>query len=92
MAELNRLIAKGTIPCPNLILYGRGIQLIYSISGGAAPIMGYKAQYITNHFIKALMHVDVDGACSDLSRGFWCKKSKRFVVELNFMLLNQRDH
>ncbi|EOQ05348.1 hypothetical protein [Bacillus cereus] len=70
MAELNRLIAKGTIPCPNLILYGRGIQLIYSISGGAAPIMGYKAQYITNHFIKALMHVGADGACSDLSRVF----------------------
>ncbi|MEH7150267.1 replication protein [Bacillus thuringiensis] len=70
MEELNRLVAKGKIPCPNVTLHGRGIQLIYSISGGAAPIMGYKAQYITNHFIKALMHLGADGACSDLSRVF----------------------
>ncbi|MED2749002.1 AsnC family protein [Bacillus thuringiensis] len=70
MEELNRVIAKGTIPCPNVTLHGRGMQLIYSISGGAAPIMGYKAQYITNHFIKSLMHLGADGACSDLSRVF----------------------
>ncbi|MEI4617614.1 AsnC family protein [Bacillus cereus] len=70
MEELNRLIAKGTIPCPNVTLYGRGMQLIYSISGGAAPIMGYMAQYITNNLIKALMHLGADGACSDLSRVF----------------------
>ena len=35
MEELNRLIAKGAIPCPNVTLYGRGMQLIYSISGGS---------------------------------------------------------
>ncbi|MEW4153011.1 AsnC family protein [Bacillus thuringiensis] len=70
MGELNRLIVKGTIPCPNVTLYGRGMQLIYSISGGAAPIMGYMAQYITNNLIKSLMHVGADGACSDLSRVF----------------------
>ncbi|MDM8365802.1 AsnC family protein [Bacillus thuringiensis] len=70
MEELNRLIAKGTIPCPNVTLYGRGMQLIYSISGGAAPIMGYMAQYITNNLIKSLMHLGADGACSDLSRVF----------------------
>ncbi|QDZ76643.1 AsnC family protein [Bacillus cereus] len=68
--ELNRLIAKGTIPCPNVTLHGRGMQLIYSISGGAAPVMGYMAQYITNNLIKSLMHVGADGACSDLSRVF----------------------
>ena len=62
MEELNRLIAKGAIPCPNVTLYGRGMQLIYSIS--ERPVMGYKAQYITNHFIKALMHLGADGACS----------------------------
>ncbi|PFT89352.1 replication protein [Bacillus thuringiensis] len=70
MEELNRLIAKGTIPCPNVTLHGRGMQLIYSISGGAAPIMGYMAQYITNNLIKSLMHIGADGACSDLSRVF----------------------
>ncbi|WP_240514809.1 AsnC family protein, partial [Bacillus cereus] len=70
MEQLNRLIAKGTIPCPNVTLYGRGMQLIYSISGGAAPIMGYMAQYITNNLIKSLMHLGADGACSDLSRVF----------------------
>ncbi|MBG9508340.1 replication protein [Bacillus thuringiensis] len=70
MEELTRLIAKGTIPCPNLMLHGRGMQLLYSISGGAAPIMGYMTQYITNNLIKSLMHLGADGACSDLSRVF----------------------
>ncbi|MGQ3740944.1 AsnC family protein, partial [Bacillus sp. Fil] len=55
MEELNRLIAKGTIPCPNVTLHGRGMQLIYSISGGTAPVMGYMAQDITNNLIKSLM-------------------------------------
>ncbi|MCQ6331825.1 AsnC family protein, partial [Bacillus cereus] len=45
-------------------------QLIYSISGGAAPIMGYMALYITNNLIKSLMHIGADGACSELSRVF----------------------
>ncbi|MDM8365989.1 AsnC family protein [Bacillus thuringiensis] len=70
MEELNRLIARGTIPCPNVTLHGRGMQLIYSISGGAAPVMRYMAQYITNNLIKSLMHLGADGACSDLSRVF----------------------
>ncbi|OQR53431.1 AsnC family protein, partial [Bacillus sp. CDB3] len=68
--EIYRLVAKGAIPCPNLMLHGRGAQLIYSISGGSAPQMGYMAQYITNNLIKTLLHVGADGACSDLSRVF----------------------
>ncbi|UWJ21250.1 AsnC family protein [Bacillus cereus] len=68
--QLNQYIYSGKIPCPNLVMQGRGIQLIYSISGGAAPQMAYLTQYITNHFIKILMPLGADGACSDLSRVF----------------------
>ena len=70
MKQLEDMVYSGVLPCPNLIMYGRGIQLVYSISGGAAPQMGYKAQYITNNFVKMLMPLGADGACSDLSRVF----------------------
>lgn len=66
--NLQDCIAEGLLPCPNLVMYGRGIQLIYTVQGGAAPQMAFLSQYITNHFIKMLMPLGADGSCSDLSR------------------------
>ncbi|MES5957516.1 AsnC family protein [Bacillus fungorum] len=66
--NLQDFIAEGMLPCPNLVMYGRGMQLIYTVQGGAAPQMAFLSQYITNHFIKMLMPLGADGACSDLSR------------------------
>lgn len=68
--QIQKYIYEGHIPCPNLVMQGRGVQLIYSIAGGAAPQMGYMSQYITNHFIKMLVPLGADGSCSDLSRVF----------------------
>ncbi|HDR4568999.1 AsnC family protein [Bacillus paranthracis] len=66
--NLQDFIAEGMLPCPNLVMYGRGMQLIYTVQGGAAPQMAFLSQYITNHFIKMLMPLGADGSCSDLSR------------------------
>ncbi|XLP21887.1 AsnC family protein [Bacillus toyonensis] len=66
--NLQDCIGEGLLPCPNLVMYGRGMQLIYTVQGGAAPQMAFLSQYITNHFIKMLMPLGADGACSDLSR------------------------
>lgn len=66
--NLQDCIAEGMLPCPNLVMYGRGMQLIYTVQGGAAPQMAFLSQYITNHFIKMLMPLGADGSCSDLSR------------------------
>ncbi|MEK3933636.1 AsnC family protein [Bacillus sp. FSL R7-0642] len=66
--NLQDCIAEGLLPCPNLVMYGRGMQLIYTVQGGAAPQMAFLSQYITNHFIKMLMPLGADGSCSDLSR------------------------
>ncbi|OUB50125.1 MarR family transcriptional regulator [Bacillus thuringiensis] len=88
MKQLEDMVYSGVLPCPNLIMYGRGIQLVYSISGGAAPQMGYMAQYITNNFVKMLMSLGADGACSDLSRVFrlphsiHSKTGKQITVDL----------
>ncbi|PER25385.1 replication protein [Bacillus cereus] len=66
--NLQDCIAEGLLPCPNLVMYGRGMQLIYTVQGGAAPQMAFLSQYITNHFVKMLMPLGADGSCSDLSR------------------------
>ncbi|MGH0951305.1 AsnC family protein [Bacillus mycoides] len=66
--NLQDCIAEGLLPCPNLVMYGRGMQLIYTVQGGAAPQMAFLSQYITNHFIKMLLPLGADGSCSDLSR------------------------
>ncbi|MGE6504494.1 AsnC family protein [Bacillus wiedmannii] len=68
ISNLQDCIAEGLLPCPNLVMYGRGMQLIYTVQGGAAPQMAFLSQYITNHFIKMLMPLGADGSCSDLSR------------------------
>jgi len=42
LEEIKQLIIKGKIPNPNLVIFsGRGLQLVYSISGGAAPAMAF---------------------------------------------------
>lgn len=86
--QLHDFVYSGFLPCPNIIMNGRGVQLVYSISGGAAPQMAYLTQYITNHFVKMLMPLGADGSCSDLSRVFRLpysthgKTGKQITVDL----------
>lgn len=86
--QLHDLVYSQSLPCPNIIMNGRGVQLVYSISGGAAPQMAYLTQYITNHLVKMLMPLGADGSCSDLSRVFRLpysthgKTGKQITVDL----------
>lgn len=71
LEEINRLILKGTIPNPNLVIFsGRGLQLLYSISGGASPKMAFLSQYITAQFIAELRHLGADTQGTDVTRVF----------------------
>lgn len=71
LEEVKRLIHKGTVPNPNLIIFsGRGIQLIYSISGGASPKMAFLTQYITTQFISEFRHIGADTSATDVTRVF----------------------
>lgn len=71
LEEVKRLIFEGKIPNPNLILLsGRGIQLIYSISGGASPKMAFLSQYITAQYIAILQHLGADTSATDVTRVF----------------------
>lgn len=66
--EIKSLVYQGKIPNPNLLIYsGRGVQLIYSISGGASPKMAYLSQYITTQYIAQLKHLGSD-SLSDVTR------------------------
>jgi Helix-turn-helix domain of resolvase len=66
--ELQALIVSNTIPEPNLVLTSRGIQLFYSINGGAAPNMSWLSNFITEQYISKLRHIGADSNAKDLSR------------------------
>ncbi|MEH7440504.1 helix-turn-helix domain-containing protein [Neobacillus drentensis] len=71
LEEIKRLITKGSIPNPNVVIFsGRGLQLLYSISGGASPKMSFLSQYITAQFISELRHLGADTSGTDVTRVF----------------------
>jgi hypothetical protein len=71
LEEIKRLIFKSAIPNPNVIMFsGRGLQLLYSISGGASPKMAFLSQYITAQFISELRHLGADTTGTDVTRVF----------------------
>src|SRR5699024_2083845 len=66
--EINVLVLENKIPEPNLVLTSRGIQLIYSISGGASPKIAWLVSFITEQLISKLKHLGADSNAKDLSR------------------------
>lgn len=71
--QLVELIAHSKIPNPNLVINsGNGVQLIYSIYGGAAPTNEIKwlVSYITAELTGTLKHLGADFQCIDLARVF----------------------
>ncbi|MGG0476201.1 AsnC family protein [Priestia aryabhattai] len=71
LEEIKQLIIKGSIPNPNVVIFsGRGLQLLYSLSGGASPKMAFLSQYITAQFIAALRHLGADTTATDVTRIF----------------------
>lgn len=68
---LKESVAKGEIPNPNLVIWsGNGLQLIYSIQGGAAPSLAWLAEYITTQLAGKTSKVGADFACTDITRVF----------------------
>ncbi len=92
--KIHDMIAKSEIPNPNLLIWsGNGLQLIYSIEGGAAPTDGMKwlARYITTQLVGKTASLGADYACGDLARVFRLpgtinekpgKKKRRVGVEI----------
>lgn len=71
--QLVEMIAHSKIPNPNLVINsGNGVQLIYSIHGGAAPTNEIKwlVSYITAELTGTLKHLGADFQCIDLARVF----------------------
>jgi hypothetical protein len=69
--EIKNRIVQGIIPNPNLLIHsGRGLQLVYSIAGGAAPAMLFLSRYITTQYIAALKDLGADTSATDPSRVF----------------------
>lgn len=71
--RLIELVAHGKIPNPNLLINsGNGLQLIYSIRGGAAPTNELKwlAMYITRELSGQLIKLGADFQTCTLERVF----------------------
>lgn len=71
--KLFEMILHGKIPNPNIIINsGNGVQIVYSVSNGAAPTssMQWLASYITAELASALQHLGADMQCTDLARVF----------------------
>lgn len=71
--QLISLIAHVKLPNPNLLINsGNGVQLIYSIEGGAAPTNEIKwlVMYITRELNGQLIHLGADFQCCTLERVF----------------------
>ena len=66
--ELLDLIADGVILVPNLVCCGNGIQIFYSIEGGAAPCMQRFTKHITKQLIKTLAHIGADPQASSVAQ------------------------
>lgn len=66
--ELQVLILDCVIPEPNLVLTSRGIQLFYTIQGGAAANMFWLSSYITEQYIAKLQHIGADPKAKDAAR------------------------
>jgi hypothetical protein len=54
-------VIEGKLPNPNLLTYsGRGLQLIWTINGGASPAMEFHRSYIANQFNVLLKELNPD--------------------------------
>jgi DNA-binding NarL/FixJ family response regulator len=66
--EIQSLVVSKRIPEPNMVLTSRGVQIFYSLQGGAAPAMWWLASYVTEQFIGKLKHLGADFNAKDASR------------------------
>jgi hypothetical protein len=64
------MITENIIPCPNMVTSSRGVQLWYTIDGGASPKIAWLTSYITEQFITKLLPVGADIKAKDLARVF----------------------
>lgn len=65
------MIVQCEIPNPNLVIWsGNGLQLVYSISGGAAPSLAWLTKHITAQLVAKTSNLGADAACTDVTRVF----------------------
>ncbi|MCP3033443.1 hypothetical protein LF817_19135 [Halobacillus sp. A1] len=61
------LIVAGEIPEPNLVLTSRGIQIFYSIQGGASTKIGWLYSYINDQFVSKTRDINSDPRAQDIT-------------------------
>jgi len=69
--RIQEMILNNEIPNPNLLIWsGNGLQLVYSIEGGAPPSLAWLTKHITTQLVAATTALGADAACADVTRVF----------------------
>ncbi len=69
--EIYKLVSTGVLPNPNLLIYsGNGLQLVYSIEGGAPAKLSWLTKDITAQLVLKTSHLGSDMSCIDTARVF----------------------
>lgn len=69
--KIQQMIAANEIPNPNLLIWsGNGLQLVYSIDGGASPSLAWLTKHITAQLVAQTTVLGSDAACTDVTRVF----------------------
>lgn len=69
--DLKRMVTAGIIPNPNLVVRsGHGVQIFYSIEGGAAPKQAWLTKHIATQFVLKTSHLGSDMVCTGIERHF----------------------
>lgn len=70
-SAIQDMIVQCEIPNPNLMIWsGNGLQLVYSIEGGASPSLAWLTKHITAQLVAKTSAIGADAACTDLTRVF----------------------
>lgn len=70
-SAIQEMIIQCEIPNPNLVIWsGNGLQLVYSIEGGASPSLAWLTKHITAQLVAKTSEIGSDAACTDLTRVF----------------------
>ena len=87
-------VSKGIIPMPNMVTFGHGVQLYWTIDNGVPASLAWATKYITKNFIKRLSDLGADPKCSDTARIFRVPTSKnsRNHHKIQYYLWNKNPY
>lgn len=92
--EVIKHIGNGDIPGPNMVTFGHGVQLIWTIKNGLPASMAWATKNITANFVNKLSDLGADPKCTDVTRLFRVPGSvnSRNNSKIKFEIWNNNEY